>query len=380
MSDLFISTDAGETWSQSYNIELGRADPNSRDFFCQTTGLTMTSAWHYRFDPFDRKYQYICYTDFGFLRSIDGGRSWATSPPANSTYAIQFDPEKPGLVYGAASRVHDIPGWGFVNDRPYKGGRVVYSDDRCDTWHTLGKGFPDKPCTDLSLDQTRSRKGQRVFWATFYGDGLYRSNDSGQNWMKVAGLGYPNNRHFLRVKVHPKNGELYVSVSGIKRKYDFFQAGGLWHSKDDGKTWADIAKSLDLRWQTGFALHPDKPGTIYLAASTAPKFRQGGIYKTTDNGKNWQGILDVSITSSIPNTSGGVLHVSSVDIHPTRPNIVYACTGTHGVWCSEDEGKTWKPLKVPHFRTTHVTVDPDDAETIYVTTFGGGTFVGHYLP
>ena len=373
MSDLFLSTDSGDTWKQMYNDDVGRIDKGSKDFFCRTRGLTMTSAWQYRFDPFDRKYQYICYTDFGFLRSIDSGRSWASSPPANSTYAIQFDPDKPGRVYGAASRVHDIPGWGFVNDKPYKGGRVVYSDDRGDTWHTLGKGFPDKPCTDLALDRTRSKKGRLFFWATFYGDGLYRSNDSGQTWAKVEGLGYPQNKHFLRVKVHPKTGEIYVSISGIKRKYDFFQAGGLWHSSDDGKTWTDIAKSLDLRWQKGFAFLTEKAGAIYLTASTAPKFRQGGVYKTTDNGKSWKQVLDGKTTGN------SVIHVFSVDIHPTKPNIVYACTSA-GVWCSQDEGQTWKFIKVPHFRTTHVTVDPDDEEIIYVTTFGGGTWVGYYLP
>ena len=375
MSDLFYSQDAGSTWKQMYNVELGRTDANSKDFFCQTRGLTMTSAWQYRFDPFDRRYQYICYTDFGFLRSIDGGRSWATSPPANSTYAIEFDPKVPGRIYGAASGTHDIPGWGFVNDKRYGSGRVVVSDDRADTWKTLGKGYPNIPCTHLALDRTRSKGGNLVFWATFYGrggGGLYRSDDSGQNWRKVEGIGYPRNKHFLRVKVHPKTGDIYVSISGIKKGMDFFQAGGFWRSSDDGRTWTDIAKSLDLRWQKGFTFHAEDTGTIYLAASTAPKFRQGGVYKTTDSGKNWKHIFSREHT-------GSLLHTYSVDIHPTKRNIVYACSGA-GLYCSQDEGATWKRMNVPHFRTTHVTVDPDDPETIYVTTFGGGTWKGYYLP
>jgi hypothetical protein len=37
-------------------------------------------------------------------------------------------------------------------------------------------------------------------------------------------------------------------------------------------------------------------------------------------------------------------------------------------------------MKVPHFRVSHVKVDPANPELIYATTFGGGTWRGYYLP
>jgi hypothetical protein len=37
-------------------------------------------------------------------------------------------------------------------------------------------------------------------------------------------------------------------------------------------------------------------------------------------------------------------------------------------------------MEVPHFRVSHVKVDPANPELIYVTTFGGGTWRGYYLP
>ena len=380
MSDYFYSDDAGDTWKQGYNFDKGAIDPNSRDFFCQTSGLTMTSSWQYYFDPFDRNRTYIAYTDFGFLRSIDRGRSWACSAPANTTYAVQFDPEKPGRVYAAASSVHDIPGWGFVIDRPYKGGRVVVSDDYCDNWITLGKGLPNVPCTYLELDRNRSKSGNLVFWAAMYSDGLYRSDDSGKTWHKVNGLAYPGNKHFFMVKVHPTTGDIYCALSGIRKGSDFFQAGGFWRSTDNGRTWTDIAKSLDLRWLAGFCLITEKPGNIFLTASTAPNFRQGGIYKTTDDGANWKYVLTDDDLKVLPNTNS-YCQMRTVDMHPSKPNIFYACTNSHGLWVSQDEGQTWQFMKgVPHIRPTHVTVDPEDEQTIYVTTFGGGTWKGHYLP
>ncbi len=63
-----------------------------------------------------------------------------------------------------------------------------------------------------------------------------------------------------------------------------------------------------------------------------------------------------------------------------QPNVVYACTASHGLWCSQDRGSTWKFMKVPHFRVSHVKVDPANPEVIYATTFGGGTWRGYYLP
>ena len=121
---------------------------------------------------------------------------------------------------------------------------------------------------------------------------------------------------------------------------------------------------------------------IYLAASTAPQFPQGGIYETSNNGKTWKQIFSRDSTRQGRfDSPGGFIHVYSVDVHPTKPSIIYACSGGYGLWCSQDAGKTWKFMDgVPHAKVTHVTVDPDDPETIYVTTFGGGTWKGYYLP
>ena len=36
----------------------------------------------------------------------------------------------------------------------------------------------------------------------------------------------------------------------------------IYSSKDNGKTWTNAAKSLDLRWQERFAIVPSEPGTV----------------------------------------------------------------------------------------------------------------------
>ena len=37
-------------------------------------GLVVTTTWHYYVDPFETNRHYICYTDLGWARSVDGGQ------------------------------------------------------------------------------------------------------------------------------------------------------------------------------------------------------------------------------------------------------------------------------------------------------------------
>lgn len=81
--------------------------------------------------------------------------------------------------------------------------------------------------------------------------------------------------------------------------------------------------------------HPTDVNTFYVGSAS------GGIWKTTDYGATW---TDQSVNLNR-------LSVSSIVVHPTTPNIVYAATGDrdggdapgYGVWRSTDSGATWNP-------------------------------------
>ena len=67
-------------------------------------------------------------------------------------------------------------------------------------------------------------------------------------------------------------------------------------------------------------------------------------------------------------------------LHPADPNIVYVCS-SHGLWCSTDAGRSWAWFKdLPFGSAQNVAFEPKDPKTIYVTTFGGGTWRGPHLP
>jgi len=381
--DFYISRDGGEHWHPSMNEPVG-VKPGDPGFRYRSTGLEVTSCWHYYFDPADHDRRYIAYTDIGFARSVDAGETWIYSargcPWANTFYQVAFDPFVKGRMYAATSNRHDIPHWTHVdaNSRQHAGG-VCVSEDGGISWKVLGQGQPALPCTSIALDP-KSPQGKLTLYATFYEGGVYKSTDNGETWVKKSnGLGNPGNLHALKVIVHPKTGDLYCGITAFRQDSTFPVPGGIWKSADGGETWTDLTTELKLAWPANFAVNPENPEVIYLTAATIPQGRQGGLYKTTDGGKTWTRIMkDEDFAAA---GGEGYVHCLFINLHPDHPDYVYLGTAGHGLWMSPDAGKTWKLVENFPFRsTTNVTFDPQDRTVMYVTTFGGGVWKGYYLP
>ncbi len=381
--DLYKSVNGGRSWHQLMNHPVG-IQPGDPGYRYRSNGLEVTSVWEFLFDPFDENRCYIAYTDIGFARSVDRGRTWIYSargshPWSNTFYGVVFDPHVKGRMYAAASNRHDIPHWTHISsNKPHHSGGVVVSDDHGVRWRHASAGLPKRPCTSICLDP-RSPRGERTLYATLFGAGVYKSTDGARAWAKKSkGLGNPGNLHALQVEVHPRTGEVFCSITAHRHGRAFRVPGGLWKSADAAESWTDLTKPLKLGWATGFALHPADPETVYLCAATWPGGPQGGVYKTTDGGKTWKRILaDADFAKRRP---PGYVHVMNAVLHPDDPDIVYVCS-THGLWVSRDAGETWKWFTdIPFGSAQNVAFDPKDTRTIYVTTFGGGTWRGPHLP
>jgi hypothetical protein len=60
-----------------------------------------------------------------------------------------------------------------------------------------------------------------------------------------------------------------------------------------------------------------------------------------------------------------------------QPGVVYVTAWHHGVFRSEDGGRSWSRLGGANFGWPHrVIPDPFDPERIYLTTFGGSAWHG----
>jgi len=126
------------------------------------------------------------------------------------------------------------------------------------------------------------------------GDGLYKSNDGGNNWEKI---GFEKSERIANIIVNPTNSkEIIVGVLGAL--WSDSQERGVFKTTDGGATWKKI---LYVNQSTGcadLAIDPKNPNIIYASMwefrRTGWSFNSGGnnsaLYKSIDGGENWEKI------------------------------------------------------------------------------------------
>ncbi|MBA4388195.1 MAG: hypothetical protein C0404_09455 [Verrucomicrobia bacterium] len=373
----YVTDNGGKTWRPAHtrNAQPGAAKTSAPAWLCN--GLVVTTTWNYYMDPFESNRHYIAYTDIGFARSLDAGKSWSwwdskTWPPwQNTCYELAFDPEIKGRIWAAFSNVHDIPNSNIVLERHRAEGPggVCVSTDFGATWKASNQGIPLAPVTSVVVD-TKSRSGSRTLYAGVFGHGVFKSTDDGATWIDAGkGIGSPSNRRVCRVVLH-SDGTLFALVTGMRKDGKFVVDGaGLYRSTDGAATWQLINKSQPFLWPKDFTVAPGSSKTIYVGACDADKGKQGGLYRTTDAGSTWH-----LLARKGPEHFGAYLH-------PKHAGWIYM-TLTEGapgpgLWLSKDDGKTWSALDSFPFRNVQrVVFDPAAAGMIYVTTFGGSVWRG----
>ena len=407
---LFITRDGGKNWQPAYAYKLDPAEKSDAKTAWAHNGLVNTTTWNYYVDPHQPNQHYIAYTDIGFARSFDGGKSWRwwgpgseldeengnepTVPRAwiNTCYELAFDPELPGKLWGAFSGHHDIPNensiWRGSGKSNGKGG-ICVSTDFGNVWKATVTGLPEAPALSVILDPS-SPKGKRTLYAAVYDHGVFKSTDDGASWTKKsAGLGSPRNTRVVRLQ-RLADGTLYCLVTGMRLPPSgqppapgtrtppdpFDPVGvGLYRSTDAGEKWELVTKAPVILYPRDFGVDPKDPKVLYVGASDTPGSEQGGLWRSTDGGAKWERIIRKRAT-----------HFGAY-FHPKHPDWVYAtCTGWSAspegsLFLSKDNGKTWAAFpELPFAQIARVTVDPQDPGIIYCTTFGGSVWEGPAEP
>jgi photosystem II stability/assembly factor-like uncharacterized protein len=377
----YLTEDGGKHWRPAHTQRAPGDTANGPDSRWLCNGLVVTTTWHYCADPFEPARRYIAYTDIGFARSTDSGASWMWWGPKqwppwqNTCYELAFDPETKGRIWGAFSNVHDIPNDNVISgrhraDRP---GGVCLSTDFGASWKPCGEGQPAAPCIGVVLDP-KSRAGARTLYAAFFDVGVFKSTDDGATWKKASqGLGAAGNLRVCRLQLHA-DGTLFALVTAKRDGKRFLPEGpGLYRSTDGAASWEPVNSTKPLLWPKDFAVDPRDTKTICLAAADAGPEKQGGLYRTTDGGKTW-----TLLARKGPEHFG-------VALHPRKPGWIYM-TLTEGapgagLWLSKDNGATWQAFdELPFKNVQRVEFVPGEEVAIYLATFGGSVWKGPEEP
>jgi photosystem II stability/assembly factor-like uncharacterized protein len=231
----------------------------------------------------------------GVYRSDDAGRTWRNVGLASSRHvgAIAVDPRSPETVLVAALGSVFGPG-------PERG--VYRTTDGGKNWTRTLFVSENTGAVDLALDPEDPRVVFASVWqvrhrpwlAYFKPDtgpesGVYRSNDGGVTWARIAGGGWPANdlgRIGLAVSHRPQGTRVWAVI-------DAEQNGGLYRSDDAGRTWLHVNDDHELisSYFAKLTPMPGDPDTVFSMGRGIQRCARGGsacdVFKGAPGGDDY---------------------------------------------------------------------------------------------
>ena len=207
-----------------------------------------------------------------------------------------------------------------------------------------------------------------------HGDGVYKSTDAGKTWKHI---GLEDTRQIPRIRVHPKNPDL-VYVAALGHIFGPNDQRGVFRSKDGGKTWERVFNRGNKAGAIDLILDPSNPNTIYAGfweVYRKPLESGGpgsGIFKSTDGGDTW---TELTRNQGLPR---GMVGKVGITVSPANPERVWAIVEAEdgGVFRSDNGGQTWtkvneqRSLRQRAWYYTRIYADPKNVDSVYVLNVG----------
>jgi len=280
------STDLGHTWDE----------PKSGPAFPAETGLKLEKVWH-----------------------VEPGRT-----------------EEPGVVYAGVAPA-----------------ALFKSTDNGETW-TFIQSLNDHP----SRPQWNPGAGgmclhtivldpvdlQRMYVA-ISAAGVFRTTDGGATWHH-ANQGTRTNFMPDQPPTYPEFGQcvhkVVMNPSAPRRLYQQNHCG-VYRSDNGGDKWTEITEGLPSDWGFGIAVHPHDADTVWVCPGISgyKHWAPGGalaVYRTRDQGKSWD-----KLTKGLPQKNAYVIVLrEGMAVDALQPAGLYIGTNTGQLFCSADEGDSWR--------------------------------------
>ena len=286
-----------------------------------------------------------------------GGRSTAVAGVASQPMVFYF-----GGVGGGVWKTSD----GGINWEPISDGSVF------GTASVGAIGLSDSDPNTIYVGMGESPIRGNVS----HGDGVYKSTDGGKTWKHI---GLEDTRQISRIRVHPKNPDIvYVAAQGHVWAPNADR--GVFKSTDGGKTWKKVLFRSDKAGACDLIIDPTNPNVLY--AGMWEVYRKpwtlesggpgSGIFKSTDGGDTW-----TEITRN-PGLPRGTIGIVGITVSPANPDRLWAIVEAEdgGVFRSDNGGRTWaktneqRNLRQRAWYYSRIYADPKNADEVYVLNTG----------
>jgi photosystem II stability/assembly factor-like uncharacterized protein len=258
-------------------------------------------------------------------------------------------------------------------------------------WKSTDGGLSWRPMTDKTKDMSPSigaiavaPSDPNVIYAgtgeacirgnIIAGNGVYKSIDAGKTWSFV---GLSDTRAIGRIIIHPKNPDI-VLVAALGHPFGPNPERGIFRTTDGGKTWSKVLFKDENTGGIDLAFDPSNPNTIFAGLWQARRSPWGmdsggpgsGLYRSTDGGVTWKHLAGHGLPEGILGRIGVAVAYNGGRVWA----LIEADKG--GLFRSDDGGDTWtlvnsdRQYRQRAFYYTHVFADPQSSDGVYVLNTG----------
>jgi photosystem II stability/assembly factor-like uncharacterized protein len=318
--------------------------------------------------PGDSATFYFGAVNGGIWKTSDAGTVWKPifdDQPVGSIGAIAVAPSDPKTIYAGT-------GESDIRSDLSSGNGVYKSIDAGSTWTHAGL----EDTRQISRIVVDPRDPNVVYVGVLghaYGPneqrGVYKSVDGGTHWVKILDEGSEigisdvaicsGNPQLLFAgtwNTHRPPWSTYAPIDG--------PGGGLYRSKDAGKTWSRLNKGLpEGDWgRIGVDVAPDGKRIYALIQARKP-----GLYRSDDGGDTW------TLANADPRLTSRAWYFNSITIDPQNADVTYI--PNVALYRSEDGGKTISIVRgAPGGDDYHqIWVDPRNSDSMVLGTDQGTT-------
>lgn len=229
-------------------------------------------------------------------------------------------------------------------------------------WQPITQGLPER--VEARAFVVHPHDAEVIYAGTQ--DGPYRSTDGGTRWER---LGFPERGAVVwSLAFHPKDPQvMYAGLAPV----------GLYRSENGGETWARLAGAkspghCEMGFPTrtiGISIDPARPDDVYAALEVS------GVIRSSDGGENWTDLsaplIALSAKPHLKSRIGsdtdaeGMLDSHAITVAGGKVFLAVRM----GLFVSDDRGASWRDMEIGRFSPLvycrDVIVSPHDARVMY---------------